>query len=139
MDPDGSGEVFWMLLSLLSLPVNQQLGILGVPDDDEDLSSSDDECEQLAYLLGTLSEYYSGWVDEFYPNCPYAQSLYSKINGEADFKCQVQAFIGDNEWIELRELAKNALIEAGLPHFPVPATIDFSQYIEIVEEKQSKS
>ncbi len=134
MKPTESGEMFWMLLSLLILPVEKQLEIIGELPYERGSLAIDTAKNPAVYLLDTLSEYYAGWLDEFYPNCPNAEALYSAINGGIDFKLSQKGFINDKSWNKLRGLAKLSLKEAGLDPFPVPERIDFNDYIEIIDE-----
>ncbi len=132
MEPTESGETFWMFLSLLSLPVEKQIEILGGLPTKDDPLVTDYSQNPASNLLAVLYEYYSGWLDEFFPNCPNAEALYLAVNGGKEFKFSQDNFIHDDEWEELRTLAKRALKESGLEPFPVPDRIDFDRYIEIV-------
>ncbi|MBT9096848.1 hypothetical protein KFZ76_03870 [Methylovulum psychrotolerans] len=42
-----------------------------------------------------------------------------------------ESFVDSEEWHKLRRLAKEVLAEAGLPLHPVPAKIDFDDFLEI--------
>ena len=131
MDTSQSVETFWMLLSLLVLPVDKQIEIISDLPEQGDPLAYDYSRNPASHLLSTMFEYWSGWLDEFYPDCPSAQKLYDAINGGMDFKMSRQGFIKGEQWVELRRLAKLSLEEAGLGPFPVPEKIDFNHYIEI--------
>lgn len=133
MEPEQSGEVFWMLLSLLCQPENKQLEILGaLPLLGTDLLAKHGVHNPAALLLDTMYQYYNGWRDEFEPNVKYADALFAMVNGGVRFPLTTDGFLYDESWKILRKLAKASLEEVGLEEWPVPRKIDFSKYIEII-------
>lgn len=130
IEPNESGETFWLMISLLCLPVEEQIEIIGGLPDEGDELANDYERNPASFLLSTIYEYYNGWLDEFYPNCPCAEALYDAVNGGSEFLMTRDAYVNSDSWKRLRELARMALEESGLPLFPVPDKINFDKYIE---------
>ena len=133
MEPAYSGETFWMLLSFLCQPEDKQLEILGeLPILDNDPLAEYGAHNPAALLLDTMYLYYSGWWDEFAPNTQYAEEIYSMLGSGIFFPLTTNGFLYGESWKILRKLAKAALEEVGLEEWPVPESIDFSKYLEIV-------
>ncbi|ASF48409.1 hypothetical protein CEK71_21390 [Methylovulum psychrotolerans] len=76
-----------------------------------------------------IGEFEVGWIDSFYP-CPLAVELFA-LAGSMGPSHTYESFVDSEEWHKLRRLAKEALAEAGLPLHPVPAKIDFDDFLEI--------
>ena len=131
--PDHNGETFWMLLTLLTLPVKQQIELIGGLPKRGDPRSLDYSNNNASFLLGTLSEYYNGWWDEFEPSCPNAEKLMSFIENES-FELSEESYENEENWRKLREFAALALRESGLDPWPISNQINFDDYIEIVRE-----
>ena len=87
MEPSDSGETFWMLLSLLVLPVEEQVRVIGgLPETASKIEGSnyygdpyvfpeDLKDNNAILLLSMLATYSSGWLDEFDPDCPMLVEL----------------------------------------------------------------
>ena len=134
MNPDQTAETFWMLLSLLCLPVDRQMEIIGGVAKDGCLEGQNNFVNNPAsQLIDTMYQYYNGWWDEFEPAVENAEKLFQMLDGGSIFGFTEQDFISGYSWIELRKLAKAVLEEAKLEPWPVPNKIDFSDYIEIVQ------
>lgn len=135
MQPSQSAETFWMLLSLLCLPIDKQIEIIGgVPKDDDPITGKIDLVNNPAsQLIDTLVQYYNGWWDEFEPNVGSAEELYRMIDGGEPIGFTEADFISSESWKKLRQLAKASLNEVGLEPWPVPEKINFADYIEIVQ------
>jgi hypothetical protein len=130
MKPSNSGETFWMFLSLLCLPLEKQLAIIG------GVASSGDESTakhgtNADLVLWVLQEYYIGWFDEVNEGGAAREimdlietDVFGSRNYLSDFK-EAEA------WIKLRGLAAQALFEAGLDLWPIDGTIDFNEFIEL--------
>ena len=126
----GSGEVFWLMLSLLAKPVEDQIKILGGLPEEGDPLCEDYVNNSASKVIATLQTYYAGWYDEFFPNCKNAEILFDLINGGRVFKLSKRDFIDGEEWGCLRKQAKLSLEEVDLEPLPVPSRIEFDQYIE---------
>jgi hypothetical protein len=134
MEPNQTAETFWMLLSLLCLPVDRQIEIIGdIPKGDFADGKVDFVNNPASQLIDTMIQYYNGWWDEFEPNVENAEKLFRMIDGGTCFGFTENDFVSGQSWNKLRELAKAALDEAKMEFWPVPDKIDFSDYIEIVQ------
>lgn len=134
--PNESGEPFWMFLSLLVQPVDKQISIIGgLPKEGSD-KMRQLHANPALQLLGALSEYFSGWWDAFEPECKAAEEMIRLIEGGSRFRFSEEGFIEDENWNQLRSLAKKALLESGLDPWPVPDHINFEEYLEVVPPTQ---
>lgn len=68
MNPSQSAETFWLFLSLLCLPVDRQIEIIGLADYEPDNSEMDLVYSPVSQLLSAIYQYFNGWCDEFEPN-----------------------------------------------------------------------
>jgi hypothetical protein len=132
MEPSDGEETIWMFFSLLTLPVDRQIEIIGgVPHQGEPLVGN--LRDNAGLLLSTMQEYYIGWWDEFAPECPNAEVLFDFINKMTE-PGSYENFTEGDQWKKLRRLAKAVLDEVGLDPWPVPNRIDFNDYIEVHPE-----
>lgn len=134
MKPTLSGETIWMFISLLTLPVDHQLKIIGGVPHRGNPALKDYTRNNAIHLLSVIGEYYISWLDEFYPECPNAEALIDFVE-TMGFYYSYEDFKEGDEWNELRRLAKAALEEVGLEPWPVPDSINFNDYIEIIHPK----
>jgi hypothetical protein len=134
-----SSEIYWMLLSLVSMPPENQLEHLGnVPRRTSALACSPVHNPLIALNIA-LWQFNVSWCDDFYPNIIAAEVFDSELkrlgstsgDGVGIF-CLEELLTGDS-WKHLRELAKAALAESGLGVCPVPAPIPFGEFVELVE------
>ena len=130
MKPNHSYEVFWMALSVLCLPIKEQLEVIGgIPPESEDIHISM-HGTNADLLLWLFEEYKNGWLDNIEEGKAYdiIKLIQSGKFPEVTF---LDLFINGQPWIELRRLAKIAIKEAKLDLWPIEETIDFYAYIEI--------
>lgn len=145
MEPSDSGETFWMLLSLLVLPVEEQVRVIGgLPETaskiegpkyygDPYVFPEDLKDNNAISLLSMLATYSSGWLDEFDPDCPNARRIDEMAGGgKVIFGYSLGDFKNKDEWKLLRSLAKDSLKEVELDIWEVPDRIEFEKYLEIV-------
>ncbi|MBX3711816.1 MAG: hypothetical protein KF800_07645 [Lysobacter sp.] len=136
-----SSDIYWMLLSFLSLHPEQQLKHLGdVPSRQSPLARSAVRNPLLALNIA-LWEFHVSWWDDFYPNVKAAEIFDSELKrlGVVDADgvgifC-LEEFLDGESWKRLRELAKEALAESGIDPCPVPALIPFGELVELVDLK----
>jgi hypothetical protein len=129
-------EVFWLTLSLLSLDADEQQEIIGRGSESGHLQRSN-TYNPLSAVVSTFHEYYLYWHDEFYPNVKLISELECYILEVGVFVAPSKGIYTISElregkaWNRFRELARASLLEAGMPLYPMPSHIDFSEYIEI--------
>lgn len=125
-------EIFGMLLTLLTLPVEDQLSKIERVPKRGDSRVRSLKKNDLANLLDTLYEYYNYWWDRVEPNSNSVEKLWENIK-KLDLECSEESFRQDEVWINIRKLASESLAEAGSPIFSVPDKLDFEEYIEILD------
>lgn len=138
MDAISSSDVYWMLLSLLSIEPEQQLKHLGdIPHRDSPMAKRASSNPLLALNLA-LCEYHVSWWDDFYPKIEATDRFDSElrrlgvVSGEGPGIFCFEEFLGGESWRHLRELAKAALAESGLDLYPVPVPIPFDELVELI-------
>lgn len=144
-NPDTSGEVFWMLLTLTSLPPEEAMAHFAL----ETPKREDPRCGQhfsnpLGQLSRALIEYYLGWEENFEDECKAASGLKElcwemgrTASADPPGPYCLEEFSTGESWKKARRLAQAALNETGMPPVPVPNKIDFSDYIEVVVPAQA--
>lgn len=125
-------EVFGMLLTFLTLPVEEQLSRIDSVPKRGDSRVRSLKQNDLANLLDTLYEYYNYWWDRVEPSSDSVEQLWEHIK-KLDLECSEESFRQDEAWINVRNLANESLAEAGNPIFSVPDKLDFEEYIEILD------
>lgn len=129
IEPENSDEIIWMTLSLLILPPEEQIKIIGGKGEDRS-----EKLKNAGHILGMLFDFCNGWLDEMHPNTQNAEKLFEYINNRK-FEYSVASFIDGNNWNELRKLAKLTLEESGFEPWPLPKRIKFSDYSEFAGEE----
>lgn len=130
--PESGAEIVWMLLSLLTYPIEDQLAYLGgLPDEDcpEDKFVSTNGS---ALLVTTLQTYVDSWLDEFGFDNPAANALIELV-WDMPVSSSKAVFVSDARWLQLRFLAGKVLQEQALDAWIIDEPINFGDYIEIVD------
>lgn len=130
LKPETSSEILWALFSLMTLEPSRQVAIMGGLPHESNSSESDLTENGAAYFLTAVQTLHVSWLDEFEP-CPIAQQLFDLV-WTMDYRQSYESFMKDENWKRLRELATAALDEAGMVRWPVPKSLNFSDFIEIV-------
>ncbi|WMS88918.1 hypothetical protein [Pleionea litopenaei] len=123
IEPCESDEVIWMFLTLLTVPVEQQILLLegNIPCD---------KLKNSEKLLGIFYDFSNGWFDENHPKTESFGELVYFIESN-DFDYSIESFRYDSKWKKLRELAKKSLVESGLEPWPLPKDrIELSDFTE---------
>ena len=122
-----------MFLSLLCLPLEKQLELIGdVPVEGKGLVSK--HGTNADNILWVLQEYYSGWFDEV-SEAGAGKSIIALIESGAFKQVNyLDDFQQSKPWVELRQLAKQAIEQSGLEYWPIEQTIDFheSGYLPVI-------
>lgn len=134
MHPSQSAETFWLLLSLLCLPLERQVEIIGLAEYESSNSDLDLVYSPASQLLSAMYQYFNGWWDEFEPNVKNAEKIFSMLSSGLDFGFTTNDYMYGGNWGVLRTLARKTLDEAEMELWPVPEKINFSDYIEIVDD-----
>lgn len=142
MMPKDTADVFWLCLTLLVLPIHQQVKLFSFAPmgqgDWHTLSKMDLPNNHILYLISTISEYHGAWSDDFNPECPSLEEMIELLFSDTALRnYSLNAFENAPDWIELKFLAKKVLDESGLGEWEnIPDKIDFNDYIEIVKPSQ---
>ncbi|WP_374536726.1 hypothetical protein [Chitinimonas taiwanensis] len=130
MNPENPGETYWMFLSLLCLPIDKQLELIGgVPlNSTSHISMHGTNAD---HVLWVIEEYYIGWFDEVSKGGA-AEEIQELIQtGAFGFPNYLMDFIDGAQWKKLRSLACMAISQAGLDVWPIDRAIDFNDFIEL--------
>jgi hypothetical protein len=130
-EPKDSADVMWLLLSLLILPVEKQIEVIGGIPAKGDLLTREFSRNNAALLLRALEEFSVSWSDEFEPSCSAAKQLVDIVSTMSSEQC-LDSFLDGSEWRRLRKLASEALREVGLEPHPVPQRLDLADYVEVL-------
>jgi len=146
--PEEPDEVYWVLLSFLSLEPEEQLRFLPFPiPSRDDWRHSDATFNPLISLYGALLDFWGPWEEAFCPNIEKARAFRETLKRYAtreyhypsgayasefipDIFC-IEEFRSGESWQRLRQLAREALAEAGLDPHPVPYPIRFDEFSEV--------
>jgi hypothetical protein len=130
-EPTDGTDVMWLIMSLLSLDVDQQLALLGELPPAATATEEALIYNNASFLLSALYEHYGAWFDEFEP-CPSADRMFELVRRMDYHQSSREAFVESGDWKELRQLARRSLQEANLSPWPLRAAVDFSKYVEVV-------
>lgn len=146
--PEEADEVYWVLLSFLSLEPEEQLRYLPFPiPGRDDPRQSDPRFNPLISLYGALLDFWGPWEEAFDPNTEKARAFRETLKGYAirehedppgaycrefipDIFC-IEEFRSGESWQRLRQLAREALEEAGLDPHPIPYPVRFDELFEV--------
>lgn len=136
---DDMVTIFWQLLSVLTLPIHQQIQIIGgLPTK----RLSQKPYITNAFLFFTALETYKGsWKDEFdgwWDNenqqaMPFFSKFEQTLFNMNESDCYSQTEFLNKNWQTLRQLAKEILAIENLPaiKFPENETIDFNRLVRV--------
>ena len=144
MKPD---EVYWMLLSFMTMPAEEQLHHLQNPIPlRDDLYVSFPTKNNLIALNLALSAYYLSWRDQMADDGSVFLDEFDStrerlvatepLSQDPGILCY-EEFIAGSGWKELRRLAKMALEESGFGVYPVPSKICFNDFVELVDPDEA--
>lgn len=130
-----NSEILWMLLSILSLPTENQILLIG---EKENLDNHMDN--SFRQFASALEAYEYSFVDDFDFLYDTQRSQYSSIQqsfsealaklSDSDMN-KISFFYGKN-WRLVREAGKNILEKTELPLFEPLEVIDFNELLEFV-------
>jgi len=129
--PTNTGEPFWLFLSILCLPIEEQLEIIGGVPSKKDNSKISMHGTNADHLLWALEEYYNGWYDEIDENGPGEEIITLIQSGSFEQINYLESFVEGKSWLKIRSLAKEAIKQAKLEPWPINGTINFYEYIEL--------
>jgi hypothetical protein len=136
-----SGEGLWILLSVLVLPIERQIEVIGGLTDDEHEINDKMFVSNSLLFSDALYCYGYSWVDQdfdflydFEEHKPsrLQEAFIAAIAGTSTLDKYKSQFINSVEWAEVRRLGSLILEMSGLPPNPVEQPIDFNEYLEIV-------
>jgi hypothetical protein len=137
VDCSDSAEIFWMLLTFMTLlPEDQVRHLPYVPTKSQVALLDSPRTNPLLALTLALQSH--GWRDDFYPGVAKLDAFEAAIDRFAivdnlGLYCR-EEFLDGRAWRELRELARAALSESNMGPHPVPEHIDFHELIEFSDE-----
>ncbi|WP_137939944.1 hypothetical protein [Chitinivorax sp. B] len=130
--PESGAEIVWMLLSLLTCSIEDQLVYLGGLPDEDYSGDKFVSTNGSALLVTTLQTYVDSWLDEFGFDNPAANALIELV-WNMPVSSSKAVFVSDARWLQLRFLAGKVLQEQVLDAWIIDEPINFGDYIEIVD------
>jgi hypothetical protein len=135
------GDMLWIFLSLLTLPVDKQIYLIGGLMDDDDIVQDKFFVSNSKLLTCALSRFCHSWVDEGFnffldidsqTNSSLYQDFQKAISEAGGFNIYKKDFITRIEWHNLRHVAEVILEKSGLPACNIAEPIDFNDFMEMV-------
>ena len=132
---EDSSDLFWKLISILTLPIEKQINIIGKLPEKQ---FKDPYITNLYLFHCSLETYIGSWIDEFdflyideQPSALYKDFIEAIDTIDYTDCLTTQDFIKNRKWNHLRALAKEFLAKSGLPAIEIQEFVNFGEYVRV--------